>query len=66
MQKIFHWGYQQLSWTINTIDEIAQWIVLADFEFTGIKNDWEKVTWSWFEHVVVNKWKIQHIKIENK
>lgn len=66
MQKIFHSGYQKLTWTINTIEEIDKWIVLIDFNFVWIKNDWEEVSWSWLEHVVVNKWKIQHIKIDNK
>lgn len=65
MQQEFHDSYESLKWEIQDICEENPWIVRVEFDFIGIKQ-WEEITFSWIEYIIVVQDKIQHIEIRNK
>ena len=66
MQSAFFAGFESLSWTIHSVEEVKPGIVLFDFTFSGKTLDGETLSRDGLEYVVVHDGKIQHIEVKNK
>ncbi len=66
MQGQFHASFEYLSWEVTSYFEEKPWIVLCCFNFRWKKKNWEDVSFSGKEYIIVFEWKIQHIEIQSK
>ena len=61
MQKQLHGQYKELEWTINDVKEVKPGVVHFSFDFKGINQKNQPVTYSGIEDIAVYEDKIQHL-----
>ena len=66
MQRDFHGKFEQLHWTVNSIEEVKPGIVLFDYDFNAKTKSGEEIHSSGYEYVIVLDGIIQHVEIRNK
>lgn len=66
MQKAFHGKFSSLKWTVNSIHETKNGVIVFDYDFYGKQHDDTEIRSSGLEYITVLYGKIHDIEIRNK
>lgn len=66
MQKTFHGKFSSLKWTVSSVHETKNGVIVFDYDFYGKQHDGTEVRSSGLEYITVLYGKIHDIEIRNK